>query len=152
MSDLIDVGTWGDPDHYLTPDGRHVRADGTPIITKEEATAFAEEFRRTRMGNRLMVLPDSVSYRNAEQTRSGFAQGLTDTLANPDLTTHAGRCGPRWRPLRAWFGLTAWKFKSCMFDWGGTGFCERRYVWDRGQWRRLLSERQLTQLEREVLL
>lgn len=151
MIEPIHVPTWGDPDQYLDDKGQLVRADGTLVFAKrisdEEREAFAEEFAKN--GDRVMILPDSVSYRNVEQTRSGFDQGLANVYDN--LNDHKGRCGPRWRPLRAWFGVTAWKFKGCRTDFGFGGFCERRYVWDRGQWRRLLSERQLTQLEREVL-
>lgn len=128
MSDLIDVGSFGDPDQWLDGKGRLVRSDGTPVISDEDAAGFAKGFAEAMKEGRTVILP---SY------------------------DHKGRCGPRWRPLRAWFGLTSWTFRQCDANswqkYGYTPRCDRRYVWDRGQWRRLLSERQLEQLEREVL-
>lgn len=139
MSEPIHVGTFGDPDRYLTADGM--------LITNEEREALAGKFIMSPRDRVTLIPPNYVYTPSAD----AFAQGYADVMANSDISAHGGHCGPRWRPLRAWFRLTAWKFKSCPYDYGATGFCERRYVWDRGEWRRLMSERQLRQLEKEVM-
>lgn len=92
------------------------------------------------------VIPDPVD----KSWESPFSAGLIAAYSNSDLIGHDGRCGPVWRPLRAWFGLSVWKFKGCNRDFGMGGFCERRYVWDQGRWVRLLSPRQIAQLEKEL--
>lgn len=106
-------------------------------MTQDQMSDFAERFKEAHSKN-------ASTYALPQALPGGY---FIDSYANPDLIGHGGHCGPRCRPLRAWFGLSVWKFKGCNRDFGMGGFCERRYVWDQGRWARLLSDRAIQRLE-----
>lgn len=92
-------------------------------MTQDQMSDFAERFKEAHSKNASpYVLPQALP--------GGYLIG------------HEGHCGPRCRPLRR-DALTGWRFKTCRR-------CHRRYVWDQGQWRQMLSERAVQRLEREL--